>query len=118
MEAIIPGCNKIAQTDATLLGAALGATAVSARISKRAVGLRDMGARLATVQRHDALSSLRVSLGLPRAIFEPRAGASFLDPITLVEYDSALRTVVESSINVNIDDLVWRQCTLPPDLEV
>ena len=116
VRAVLPGCTAVAPEVCVLLGAAVGAGAVSPSVAKRERGLRSMGDRLALIDRHDALALLRVSLGHPRAVYELRAGAAFRDLGALRGYDAALRDVVEAVLNVAIDDRAWEQSTLPPIL--
>jgi len=116
LQTVLPGCRTITPSQCDLLGAAIGEAAVSSSLTKRAGQLRQNAARLADVERHDALALLRVSLGHPKAIYELRAGASFRDPHALADYDLALRETMERVQNVQLDERAWLQCTLPPAL--
>ena len=113
MRAVLPGCAAVAPEVCVLLGAAVGAGAVSPTVAKRERGLRDMGDRFALIDRHDALALLRVLLGHPRAVYELRAGAAFRNQRALGAYDAALRDVVQAVVNVAFDDRAWEQSTLP-----
>ena len=95
------------------LGAAIGESAVAASLAKRSHGLQLVATRLATVDRHDALALLRLSLGHPRAIYQLRAGASFRDPEAVDAYDEALRDTTELALNIRLDNRAWLQCSLP-----
>jgi len=110
----LPNCSTVSPGDCDLLGAAVGASAVSSSLAKRASSLRAMATRLASIDHHDALALLRLSLGHPRAIYELRAGASFRDPEALAVYDAALRDTIEIALSIRLDDRAWLQCTLPP----
>jgi len=114
IETVLPGCRcrQFDPSDCELDGAAIGSSAVTASLSKRADQLRQTDTRLASVDRHDALAILRISLGHSNAIYELRAGASFRDPQAVADYDEALRETMERGLNVQLDELAWQQCTL------
>ena len=111
---ILPDCSAIDPAECELLGAAVGASAVATSLAKRTSNFRDCAQRLASVDRHDALALLRVSLGHPRANYELRADASFRDPEALAAYDASLRDTAELALNIRLNDRAWLQCTLPP----
>jgi hypothetical protein len=116
VRAVLPGCSAVHPDDCVLLGAAIGAKAVATSLTRRTSSLIAVSERLATIDRHDALTLLRISLGHPRAVYELRAGASFRDPRALDAYDASLRHTCEKALNISLDDRAWRQCSLPPRL--
>ena len=77
VSAQLPGCRIVAPNNAELLGAPLGQAAADESLSKKAAGLHEIRARLKTIERHDALAVLRVSLGHPKAIYSLRSGPAF-----------------------------------------
>jgi len=71
----LPGCIHIYPSDCALLCAAIGPSAVSSSVSKRAENLLQTAPRMASIDHHDALALLRICLGHPKAIYKLRAGA-------------------------------------------
>ena len=68
----------------------LGQTAADVSLRSKAESLHAARDKLLKVDRHDALSLLRVSLGHPKVIYALRAGACFGCP-GLTVYDAELR---------------------------
>ena len=116
VRAVIPGCLAVAPAECSLLGADVGNTAVSARLTKGTEGLRAVANRFADIDRLDALAPLHVSLGHPRAVYELRAGASFRDPTALAAYGLCLRDVEGASLFFGLPS--FREGTRLSDVEL
>ena len=79
--------------------------------------LRTMGDRLQHLHVRDAFLLLRHSIAMPRLLYILRSSPCFLTP-ALPKYDSILRSVTSSVININLqdDDSAWLQASLPVNL--
>ena len=106
-------CAIVAPTSAELLGAPLSCEAATATLTKKMDCLNASVTRLTRIDRHDAFTLLRVSLGHPRLEYTLRAGPSFDSP-ALQLYDEALRECAEECLNVRLEKCRWTQATLPP----
>lgn len=114
LTALLPGCKLVSKSDCTLLGAPIGLSAAVSCIDRRAATLKSITPRLAAIDRHDAFTLLRVSLGHPRMGYDIRAGSSYAAEPSLGAYDKTLREAFEVAACVSVDDRVWEQATLPP----
>ena len=110
---LLPGCRLIAPDAAELLGAPLDAASAATSIRKKAAALHDAQTRLSTVDRHDALTLLRISLGHPRAVYILRSAPLF-DLPELSTYDSALRESAIVCLNIRANGSSWTLATLSP----
>ena len=110
---VLCGCKVIHPSAAELLGAPIGPEDSIVSLKNIAAALRSARDRLLKIDRHDALTILKVSLGHPKVAYMLRAG-SYFDSPGLALYDSGLRETVISCLNVRIEEASWLQATLPP----
>ena len=114
----VPDLIAITPEKAFLLGAPLGdEVTVSEAIQEKITILRTMGDRLQHLHVHHAFLLLRHSIAMPKLLYILCSSPCFLSP-ALPEYDSVLRSVTYSLININLqdDDSAWLQASLPVNL--
>ena len=90
----------------------LPGSAVDQALEQRINDLKTAISRLSTLQAHDALVILRISLSIPKLMYTLRT-ASCHDSSWLVEFDNALKNGLSSILNVGLSDDQWNQASLP-----
>ena len=72
-----------------------------------------MGDRLKEVDAHDALFLLKNCFAIPKLMYVLRTAPTFKHPEILLEYDNKLKEVLQSILNVTLEDDAWLQSSLP-----
>jgi hypothetical protein len=104
---------KIIQVDdSTLLGAPLALASTNSALLQSRQQLERIRSRLLKLPAHEAFFLLKVSLGIPKLQFLLRTSPSFLSP-EVAPLDVGFRDLLESILNVRLDDLSWSQASLP-----
>ena len=99
--------------NATLLGAPLTkGTAMDSLLSKRLNDLKRSAERLRLISAHDAVILLKYSCGTPKILHMLRSSPCAQHP-SLDEFDSVLRTCICNIANVNLNEMQWKQASLP-----
>ena len=112
-------CSMLSQfcvTDrdhATLLGSPIGtASGIQDTILKRTKSLQTLGCRLQLLHAHDAFCLLRNALAIPKVLYVLRTSPCFLVPV-LHDFDSLLRSLLGTILNVKLSDSAWTPASLP-----
>jgi len=87
-------------------------SAVDKALEQKTNELKTAISRLSTLEAHDALVILRISLSIPKLMYTLRT-ASCHDSCRLIEFDNALKDGLSSILNVNLSDDQWNQASLP-----
>ena len=96
-----------------LLGSHIGSTqTVGDSFQEKIDLLQVMGHRLHLLQAQDALLLLRHSLAIPKVLFNLRTSPCFLST-KLEAFDLLLRHLLDTIINIHLDDTSWLQASLP-----
>ena len=109
----LAGCRLLAPDEAELLGAPLGKKAADLSLARKIASLHSARSRLTAIDRHDALTLLRLSLGHPKTIYALRSGPAF-ESVELIRYDTELQETAVECLNVRLDENSWTQASLPP----
>jgi hypothetical protein len=111
--AIVPEIKHINTTSAMLLGAPIGGDqSVDEVLEAKLQELRRLSDRVSLFNAHDALFLLRNCFSIPKPIHTLRSAPCYTSQL-LVEYDSVIRSTLESIMNVSLSDDAWEQATLP-----
>ena len=109
----VPGLSVTERDHATLLGSPIGtAGGIQNTILKRTKSLQTLGNRLQLLHAHDAFCLLRNALAIPKVLYILRTSPCFLVP-GLHDFDSLLRSLLGTILNVNLSDSAWTQASLP-----
>jgi hypothetical protein len=87
-------------------------SAIDQALEQKTDDLKRAISRLSTLQAHDALVILRISLSIPKLMYTLRT-ASCYDSSRLTEFDNALKDGLSSILNVNLSQNQWDQASLP-----
>jgi len=87
-------------------------SAIDQALEQKTNDLKRAISRLSTLQAHDALVLLRISLSIPKLMYTLRT-ASCHDSSRLTEFDNALKEGLSSLLNVNLSEDQWNQASLP-----
>lgn len=109
---VLPGARAIDPANSTLLGAPLGSNAIDLVLGKKVSDLRTMESRMKDIDTHDAFYLLTRCLSTPKLTYFLRCSPAFSSP-KLKEYDSLLKAMLESVLNLSLDDGQWLQASLP-----
>ena len=109
----VPGLSVTGRDHATLLGSPIGtASGIQDTILKRTKSLQTLGSRLQLLRAHDAFCLLCNALAIPKVLYIWRSSPCFLVP-ALHDFDSLLRSLLGTILNVNLSDSAWTQASLP-----
>ena len=109
----VPGLSVTERDHATLLGSPIGtASGIQDTILKRTKSLQTLGSRLQLLRAHNAFCLLRNALAIPKVLYILRTSPCFLVP-ALHDFDSLLRSLLGTILNVNLSDSAWTQASLP-----
>jgi hypothetical protein len=99
--------------NATLLGSPLTkGKAMDCLLSKRLNELRKIADRLRLISSHDAVTLLKYSCGSPKMLHMLRSSPCTQHP-SLDDFDSVLRTCICNIANVYLNEMQWKQASLP-----
>ena len=111
---VSPQLQYINPSDACLLGAPIGGPqSIIAALTAKKKTLERLGERLKLLHSHDALCLLRNALSLPKILYVLRASPCFLASSLLSDLDDIQRSLLEAICNVSLNDVAWRQASLP-----
>ena len=96
-----------------LLGAPITEGAMDSILREKLEALELMGDRLKEVDAHDALFLLKNCFAIPKLMYVLRTAPTFKHPEILLEYDNKLKEVLQSILNVTLEDDAWLQSSLP-----
>ena len=80
---------------------------------KKFEDLQRMGQCLGKIDRHDALFLLRHCFAIPKVTYFLRTAPFFKHSNILTLYDNEWRNILQTVLNVDLQDKAWSQCTLP-----
>ena len=75
-----------------------------------------MGARLKTIDPHQAIVLLRAAFSMPKILYTLRSSPAYKNPAILKQWDEVLQNVFKEITNVPLTEESWTQATLPVDL--
>lgn len=110
--AVLPNIRHIPCSEAVLLGAPVGDSAVDTVLNSKLQVFRLLAARLTTLSAHDALFLLKNCFSMPKLLYTLRCAACYNSTV-LPEYDSVVRQTLKTILNVELPESVWKQATLP-----
>ena len=87
-------------------------SAIDQALEQKTDDLKRGISRLSTLQAHDALVILRISLSIPKLMYT-LCTASCHDSSRLTEFDNALRDGLSSILTVNLSEDQWYPASLP-----
>ena len=109
----VPGLCVTKREQATLLGSPIGGIeGVRDTLMAKTRSLGVVGNRLQHLHAHDALCLLRHAFALPKLLYTLRTSPCFFCP-ELQVFDSLLRSLLSSILNINLTDPAWSQASLP-----
>ena len=86
--------------------------AVDQALEQKTTELKTAISRLCTLQAHDAMVILRISLSTPKLMYTLRT-ASCHGSAHLKEFDNTLKDGLSSILNINLSEDQWNQASLP-----
>ena len=109
----VPGLSMTERDHVTLLGSPIGtASGIQNTILKRTKSLQTLGSRLQLLRAHDAFCLLRNALAITKVLYILHTSPCFLVP-ALHDFDSLLRSLLGTILNVNLSDSAWTRASLP-----
>ena len=112
-EAKAPGIRVLAQDEWTLLGAPVTEAAGDSILRKKLEALKLMGQRLKDIDAHDALFLLRNCFSIPKLTYLLRTAPFYKHNELVALYDEELRTILQSILNITLEEDAWTQSSLP-----
>ena len=97
----------------TLLGAPIKEAAVGKVLKEKLEDLERMGERLKEIDAHDALFLLRNSFAIPKLMYFLRTSPVFKNQEIMSLYDNKLREILQSILNVQLEEDALVQSSLP-----
>ena len=109
----VPGLFVIKRERATLLGSPIGGIeGLRDTLMAKTRSLGVVGNRLQHLHAHDALCLLRHAFVLPKLLHILCTSPCFFAP-ELQVFDSLIRSLLSSIMNINLTDSAWSQASLP-----
>ena len=111
--AVCPGIQLVPPEECTLLGAALGKTALQQTLSDKLRALDTLCDRCGDLPAHQGFFLLRNCFSIPKLLYVLRTSPAFSETQLLSEFDEFLRLTAERLSNVALSEQAWSQFTLP-----
>jgi hypothetical protein len=108
-----PGIRTFNEDHAELLGAPLTSESIRRVLRLKTEEFEKMRSRLSSLSSHTAFFLLRISISTPKLIYFLRCSPSFKEEGCLLQYDVALKSVLEEILNLSLTDEAWHQSSLP-----
>ena len=109
----VPGVCEVDRDQATMLGSPIGNDiSIQSAIQAKSKSLEVLGNKLQYLHSHDAFCLLSHALAIPKVLHMLRTSPCFLSP-ALQEFDSLLRSLLGTILNINLTDPAWTQASLP-----
>ena len=109
----VPGLCVTKQERSTLLGFPIGGLeGIRDTLMAKTKSLGIVGNRLQHLHEHDVLCLLRHAFALPKLLYTLRTSPRFLAP-ELQVFDSLLRLLLISILNISLTNSAWSQASLP-----
>ncbi|KAJ8721909.1 hypothetical protein PYW08_004311 [Mythimna loreyi] len=109
----LPGLRELSSSNFNLLGSPIFLSALPEAITSRTQLLLSAQVRLKDLSAHVAIILLRMCFALPKITYLMRTTPTWLCPEEVSSFDNALKLVVQSVLNVSLDEPQWRQAALP-----
>jgi len=106
------GVKFVPPKELSLLGTPLFKEALEPEVGSRLLSFQSTCSRLESLDHHDALFLLRNVFYIPKLLYLFRTAPSFSIP-TLKEFDSTMKTCLETITNCHLDDQAFCQASLP-----
>ena len=110
---VTPGMIDLEPCAATLLGGPLSTAAMESILDSKTRHFGRLSSRLAKLSAHSAFFLLRASVSMPRLLYFLRCGPAYKSRTHLVDYDCALKLVMEGILNCSLSPGSWLQSSLP-----
>ena len=105
--------KRMCESQFQLLGSSISTEAVPILFKEKMRALKIMEPRLLLLPAHDALFILRHALALPRLLYTLRTCPTFLHIDILATYDSLLKDILSSVLNIRFIGTQFQQACLP-----
>lgn len=112
-DTLLPGLKQLSSSNFNLLGSPIFLSAVLEAINARNQLFLTAHERLKDLSAHVAIVMLRMCFALSKVTYLLRTTPTWLCPEEVSLYDNALTSVVESFLNVSLDENQWSQAALP-----
>lgn len=110
---IAPDMKHVQPSAAMLLGAPIGGEqSIEDVLTAKLVELRRLSNRLSLLSAHDALFLLKNCFSIPKLTYSLRCAPCYGSQL-LADYDSVMRSTLQSILNIQLTDETWEQATLP-----
>jgi hypothetical protein len=113
---LLPGVRKLNEESFELLGAPIFQNGINRILNEKYDVVKIMCDRLKILDVHPALCLFKSSLSTPKFLFILRSSPTFLQPNALKEIDAMFRSTLQIISNTKMDDISWRQASLPYSL--
>ena len=111
---IVPNIVTVRPQSACLLGAPIGDSVIIDNALKTKLdNLQKLCDTLKSLNAHDAFFLLKHCFSLPKLLFILRCAPCYQRQFLLHEYDTTIRTALQSILNVQLSDAAWYQAILP-----
>jgi hypothetical protein len=110
---LLPGVRKLDRETFELLGASIFHDGLTRVLQAKTDTVKLMCERLKILNVHPALCLFKHSLASPKFLFILRTGPTFLLPQLLLDVDEIFRSSLEFITNTKMDEVSWRQASLP-----
>lgn len=110
---IAPGIKPVQSAKITLLGCPLSVPGISEALNSKLEVLQRFSNNLKELNSHCGYFLLKHSFGIPRVTYLLRCAPCWKEPELLAQYDSCIRNTLETICNCKLDEISWRQSSLP-----
>ncbi|XP_029656497.1 uncharacterized protein LOC115230450 [Octopus sinensis] len=110
---LIPEIRITQKEDLIILGSPLHGQATEKILMEKTSNMEQAASRLSQLDAHEGLFLLKNFLSIPKILYILRSSPCFLHPKHLGSIDSIIRRHAELICNVQLDDLAWKQASLP-----
>ena len=108
-----PDLKVVQLEDFCLLEVPISNEAITGHITSKISSVDNARALLLLLPSQDALFLMRYALSLPRLMYSLRTSPCIIANTLLATYDTLIREMLSSTLNLHFSDLQWRQVGLP-----
>lgn len=108
-----PGIQIVSKSELTLLGCPVFSEGLEDAFLEKLSVMKILFHNLLSLHSHIAYFLLRNCLSVPKILYFMRTSSLWCFPALLNQFDSQLRSCLESILNLPLDDVNWTLATLP-----
>ena len=110
---LLPSITVTKVCDLEMLGAPIGQDALDRVLNEKLISLRTLCKGMEHVDAHEAFYFIKNCLFVPKLLYTLRTAPTFRRSDILTLFDEAIRSTLQTVLNVHLDEQTWQQLTLP-----